>query len=152
MQEEKVNNTGKHLLKETNPKNFANLTPEERRRIASNGGKKSVEAKRRKKSLREAADALLSIKVKDPKLKQEMKDNGIKGSDMDNQMALVFAQFIKALGGSTRAAEFLADILGERQVVESKNNNIDEQDDPMTSSIKEMLGLEEKGNNNESED
>ena len=67
-------------------------------------------------------------------------------------MALVFAQFVKALGGSTRAAEFLADILGERQVVESKNNNIDEQDDPMTSSIKEMLGLEEKGNNNESED
>lgn len=133
--------------------NFANLTPEERKKVASNGGKKSGEVRRRKKSMREAADALLSIKVKDPKLKQEMKDNGIKGSDMDNQMALVFKQFIKALGGSTRAAEFIADVLGERQVVESKNNNIDEQDDPMTSSIKEMLGLEEKANNNnESED
>lgn len=132
--------------------NFANLTPEERKKVSSNGGKKSGEVRRRKKSMREAADALLSIKVKDPKLKQEMKDNGIKGSDMDNQMALVFKQFIKALTGSTRAAEFLADILGERQVVESKNNNIDEQDDPMTSSIKEMLGLEDKANNNESED
>lgn len=152
MQEEKVNNTGKHLLKETNPKNFANLTPEERRRIASNGGKKSVEAKRRKKSLREAADALLAVKVKDQKMKTKMAAVGIKNSDMDNQMALVFAQFVKALTGSTRAAEFIADVLGERQVVESKNNNIDEQDDPMTSSIKEMLELEEKGNNNESED
>ena len=152
MQEEKVNNTGKHLLKETNPKNFANLSPEERKRIASNGGKKSVEAKRRKKSLREAADALLAVKVKDPKMKQKMSNVGIKTSDMDNQMAMVFAQFIKALGGSTRAAEFIADVLGERQTVESKNNNIDEKDDPMTSSIKEMLGLEEKGNNNESED
>jgi hypothetical protein len=144
LQEEKVNNTGKHLLKETNPKNFANLTPEERRRIASNGGKKSVEAKRRKKSLREAADALLAVKVKDQKMRNKMSAVGIKGSDMDNQMALVFAQFIKALGGSTRAAEFLADILGERQIVESKNNNnIDEQDDPLTSSIKEMLGIQE---------
>ena len=133
--------------------NFAEMTPEKHKQLSSIGGKKSVEVRRRKKSMREAADALLSIKVKDPKLKQEMKDNGIKGSDMDNQMALVFKQFIKALTGSTRAAEFLADILGERQVVESKNNNIDEQDDPMTSSIKEMLELEEKGNNNnESED
>lgn len=131
--------------------NFANLTPEERKKVASNGGKKSGEVRRRKKSMREAADALLSIKVKDPQLKQDMKEHGIKGSDMDNQMALVFAQFIKALGGSTRAAEFIADVLGERQVVENKNNNIDEQDDPMTSSIKEMLGLEEKANN-ESED
>jgi hypothetical protein len=132
--------------------NFTNLTPEERKKRASNGGKKSGEARRRKRDLKQSTDLLLSLKVKDPKLKQEMKDNGIKGSDMDNQMALVFKQFIKALTGSTRAAEFLADILGERQVVESKNNNIDEQDDPMTSSIKEMLGLEEKGNNNESED
>ena len=123
------------------------MTPEKHKQLSSIGGKKSVEVRRRKKSMREAADALLSIKVKDPKLKQEMKDSGIKGTDLDNQMALVFKQFIKALSGSTRAAEFLADILGERQIVESKNNNIDEHDDPMTSSIKEMLGLEEKGNN-----
>jgi hypothetical protein len=67
-------------------------------------------------------------------------------------MAMVYAQVSKAQSGSTRAAEFIADVLGERQVVESKNNNIDEQDDPMTSSIKEMLGLEDKANNNESED
>lgn len=133
--------------------NFAEMTPEKHKQLSSIGGKKSVETRRRKKSMREAADALLSIRVKDPQLKQDMKEHGIKGSDMDNQMALVFAQFIKALGGSTRAAEFIADVLGERQVVESKNNNIDEQDDPMTSSIKEMLGLEEKANNNnESED
>ena len=133
--------------------NFANLTPEEHKKRASNGGKKSGEVRRRKRDLKQATDLRLSLKVKDPQLRKEMLEGGIKKGDLDNQMALVFKQFIKALAGSTRAAEFLADILGERQVVESKNNNIDEQDDPMTSSIKEMLGLEEKAdNNNESED
>ena len=124
--------------------NFADMTPEKHKQLSSNGGKKSGEVRRRKKSMREAADALLAIKVKDPNLKKEMLEGGIKKGDLDNQMALVFKQFIKALSGSTRAAEFLADILGERQIVESKNNNnIDEQDDPLTSSIKEMLGIQE---------
>lgn len=133
--------------------NFAEMTPEKHKQLSSVGGKKSGEARRRKRDLKQSTDLLLSLKVKDPKLRQEMLEGGIKKGDLDNQMALVFKQFIKALAGSTRAAEFLADILGERQVVESKNNNIDEQDDSMTSSIKEMLGLEEKANNNnESED
>lgn len=133
--------------------NFAEMTPEKHKQLSSVGGKKSGEVRRRKRDLKQSTDLLLSLKVKDPKLRQEMLEGGIKKGDLDNQMALVFKQFIKALGGSTRAAEFLADILGERQVVESKNNNIDEQDDPMTSSIKEMLGLEDKSNNNnESED
>jgi hypothetical protein len=132
--------------------NFAEMTPEKHKQLSSVGGKKSGEARRRKRDLKQSTDLLLSLKVKDPKLRQEMLEGGIKKGDLDNQMALVFKQFIKALAGSTRAAEFLADILGERQVVESKNNNIDEQDDPMTSSIKEMLGLEDKANNNESED
>ena len=133
--------------------NFTNLTPEEHKKRASNGGKKSGEVRRRKRDLRQAMDLFLSLKVKNPELVALMKAAGIKGAELDNQMAMVYAQVSKAQSGSTRAAEFIADVLGERQVVESKNNNIDEQDDPMTSSIKEMLGLEEKANNNnESED
>lgn len=128
--------------------NFAEMTPEQHKALSSKGGKKSVEARRRKKSLREAVEALLSCKVKDPKTKMKMANVGIKGSDMDNQMAVVYTQFIKALSGSTRAAEFLADVLGERQPVESKNNNnINEQDDPLTSSIKEMLVIQEPKEN-----
>ena len=132
--------------------NFTNLTPEEHKKRASNGGKKSGEVRRRKRDLRQAMDLFLSLKVKNPELVALMKAAGIKGAELDNQMAMVYAQVSKAQSGSTRAAELIADVLGERQVVESKNNNIDEQDDPMTSSIKEMLGLEDKANNNESED
>lgn len=125
--------------------NFANLTPEERKKRASNGGKKSVEARRRKKDLKEATDALLSLKVKDQKMRNKMSAVGIKGSDMDNQMAMVFAQFIKALGGSTRAAEFLADVLGERNKPEKETlKDLDEQDDPITISIKQMLGVQDQ--------
>lgn len=125
--------------------NFANLTPEERKKRASNGGKKSVEARRRKKDLKEATDALLSLKVKDQKMRNKMSAVGIKGSDMDNQMAMVFAQFIKALAGSTRAAEFLADVLGERNKAEKETlKDLDEQDDPITISIKQMLGVQDQ--------
>ena len=125
--------------------NFANLTPEERKKRASNGGKKSVEARRRKKDLKAATDALLSLKVKDQKMRNKMSAVGIKGSDMDNQMAMVFAQFIKALAGSTRAAEFLADVLGERNKAEKETlKDLDEQDDPITISIKQMLGVQDQ--------
>lgn len=123
------------------PSNFATMTPEQHKALSAKGGIKSGETKRRKKTMREAMEVLLSVKVKDSKLKQEMKDYGIKGSDMDNQMALVFKQFIKALGGSTRAAEFFADVLGESSKTKESNTlDIEEEDDPMTKSIKEMLG------------
>ena len=124
--------------------NFAKMTPERHKELSSKGGKKSAETRKRKKSMREAMEVLLSVKVKDSKLKQEMKDYGIKGSDMDNQMALVFKQFIKALGGSTRAAEFFADVLGESSKNKESNAlSIEEEDDPMTRSIKNMLGEKE---------
>lgn len=124
--------------------NFANMTPEELKHITSLGGKKSGEARRRKRDLRQATDLLLSLKVKDPNLKKEMLEGGVKKGDLDNQMALVFKQFVKALSGSTRAAEFLADVLGERSQKENNAiNQLDEQDDPLTSSIKEMLGIQE---------
>ena len=78
-------------------------------------------------------------------MRNKMSAVGIKGSDMDNQMAMVFAQFIKALGGSTRAAEFLADVLGERNKPEKETlKDLDEQDDPITISIKQMLGVQDQ--------
>ncbi len=130
--------------KHRSPSNFATMTPEEHKAACSRGGQKSGETRRRKKTMREAMEVLLSVKVKDPNLKQEMKDYGIKGSDMDNQMALVFKQFIKALGGSTRAAEFFADVLGESSKTKETNAlGIEEEDDPMTKSIKDMLGEKE---------
>lgn len=125
----------------TNPHNFALLTPDQHKELSSKGGKKSAETRRRKKSMREAMEALLSIKVTNPKMKAQMEKAGIKKADMDNQMALIFAQFAKALGGSTRAAEFFADVLGESSKTRETNAlGIEEEDDPMTQSIKDMLG------------
>ena len=125
--------------------NFTKLTPEELRKRASNGGKKSGEVRRRKRDLREAMDLVLSLKAKNPELIALMKSFGIKGANLDNQMGLVVAQILKAQSGSTRAAEFVADVLGERNQKDAENQNqLDEQDDPITISIKQMLGVQDQ--------
>lgn len=125
--------------------NFTNLTPEELRKRASNGGKKSGEVRRRKRDLREAMDLVLSLKAKNPELIALMKSFGIKGANLDNQMGLVVAQILKAQSGSTRAAEFVADVLGERNQKDAENQNqLEEQDDPITISIKQMLGVQDQ--------
>lgn len=145
---EKQSKTGQHLKKENCAKNFANISPEELREISIRGAKASAESKKRKKNMKQAADLLLSLKVKDPKIIQKMTQAGIKKGDMNNQMALMLSMLFKALQGSTNAANFFMDVLDERpkQTNAINQNSLPQEDDPMTVSIKEMLGIETRGN------
>lgn len=96
-------------------------TPEELREIAAAGGRASGAARRRKKSLKEAADLYLSLPVTDRRVWNKLARDGVEPEDVDNQMAVVSGLTMRAIKGDSKAAKVLFDLLGE-------NGNTDSQD------------------------
>ena len=97
-------------------------TAEERREIAAAGGRASGEARRRKKSLREAAELYLSLPVADKRAWNKLARDGVEPEDVDNQMAIIAGLSIKAAKGDAKAAKVLFDLLGEQPKDEPKND------------------------------
>lgn len=81
-------------------------SPEERERIARMGGKASVEARKRKRNLREQLKMLLSIRDK---------------SGLTNHEKACLALINKALTGDTKAFEVLRDTIGEKPIEKVSN-------------------------------
>lgn len=96
-------------------------TPEELREIAAAGGRASGAARRRKKSLKEAADLYLSLPVTDRRVWNKLARDGVEPDDVDNQMAVVAGLTMRAIKGDSKAAKVLFDLLGD-------NGNTDSQD------------------------
>lgn len=94
-------------------KNFKNLTAEEQREIASAGGKASVEARRKKKELREIVNALF-----------EREFTNKQGEIISGAELLTMKQFEKASKGDTRAFEVLRDTAGQKPVQQLEVNTI----------------------------
>lgn len=98
---------------------YKNLVPfgtrpaDEERELQSKGGHASVAARRRKRSLREAADLYLSLPVTDQKRWNKMSKNLVDPEDIDNQMAMIMGLTERAIKGDARAAKVLVDLLGE---------------------------------------
>lgn len=103
-----------------NEENLIPFTSEQSREKAkengAKGGRASGEAKRRKKSLREQMEMLLSLPVKDPRTKQFIKELGISPKEIDNAMAITLAMYQEALKGNTKAYELIRDTIGEKPV------------------------------------
>lgn len=95
---------------------FDKLTEEEQRKIASKGGKASVEARKKKKNMKEALQLLLSLDVKSLKVREQLKALGIDEADMNNEMALMVSMLNKALKGDKGCAEFIRDTSGQKPV------------------------------------
>ena len=102
--------------------NEQNLIPyqftseQSREEAAKNGAKGGIAsgiARRRKRSLREAADYFLSLPVKDTDVFNRLVRDGLDPEDIDNQMALVVGLTKAAAAGDSKAAKALADFLGE---------------------------------------
>ena len=93
-------------------KGFDTLPPEERKRRASEAGKASGEARRRKRLMEQEADILLSRQCKTKKGKAALEELGLKSGS--NQMAMVAQQVIKAMEGDMDSLNWLRDILGEK--------------------------------------
>ena len=99
------------MANEKNLVPFDERTESEQREIASAGGKASGKARRRKKSLKQKMQLLLSLHAADND-QTELSAMGIYPEDIDNEMVLVKALFIAAAAGDTRAFDRIQDVLG----------------------------------------
>ena len=99
------------MANEKNLVPFDERTESEQREIASAGGKASGKARRRKKSLKQKMQLLLSLPPAEND-QTELSAMGVDPDDMDNEMVLVKALFIAAAAGDTKAFDRIQDVLG----------------------------------------
>lgn len=95
---------------------FNQRTKNEQREIAQQGGIASGAARRRKRSMREAADYYLSLPETDHRRVNAMLKDTIDTEDIDNQMAVVVGIAESAKRGNPQAASVLLKMLGEDAV------------------------------------
>ena len=108
-------------------------SPEEAREMGRKGGRASGEARRRKKSLREAAELYLSLPVSDKRKWNKLSEDGVPPEDVNNQMAIIAGLSIKAAKGDAKAAKVLFDPLP----TDGADPLEQAEDDPITKSLKE---------------
>ena len=85
----------------------------EARELGRNGGIASGVSRRRKRSLKEAADLYLSLPVSDRKMWNKISRRGVDPDDIDNQMAMIIGLTMAATAGNAKAAKIIVDLLGE---------------------------------------
>lgn len=102
-----------HLGKKENLISLDKKSAEERKKIASLGGKASGEARKRKKLMKQQLDILLANKVKDPTVLAKLEKTGVKKSDTNYQTAVLVSMILEATEGNVKAAEFIRETLGE---------------------------------------
>lgn len=97
---------------------FNERTESEQREIAQKGGIASGAARRRKRSMRQAADYYLSLPETDSRRVNAMLRDQIEPEDVDNQMAVIVGIAEQAKRGNPQAATVLLKMLGEETVQE----------------------------------
>lgn len=90
------------------------LTREELSEMGKKGGVKSGEARRRKKNMKECLNLLLSLDVKSPKVREQLKSLGILDEEMTNEMMLMVSALQKASKGDIQAMNFIRDTSGQQ--------------------------------------
>lgn len=85
----------------------------EAREYGRAGGKASGAARRRKRSLREAADIYLSLPVTDQRRFNKIARRNVPVEDIDNQMAMIIGLTEAATLGDARAAKVIVELLGD---------------------------------------
>lgn len=119
--------------------NEQNLIPmdqrsqKEARELGREGGRASGVSRRRKRSLREAAELYLSLPVSDKRAWNKLAKDGVAPEDVDNQMAIIAGLSIKAAKGDAKAAKVLFDLLPSDGIAPLEQV----EDDPITKSLKE---------------
>ena len=99
-----------------NEKNLIPLnerTKSEQREITQKGGVASGAARRRKRSMKEAADLYLSLPVSDRRRWNKVARKLVDPEDIDNQMAMIVGLTEAATAGDARAATVIVKLLGE---------------------------------------
>lgn len=103
------------MANDKNLKPFSQLTESQQREIRQKGGRASVEAKRQRKSMREAMQiGMFELELPENE-KDKLKSAGVKNEkDMDNQMAATIAMIKKAKEGDVQAYNAICAMLGEK--------------------------------------
>ncbi|MBQ1313969.1 MAG: hypothetical protein IIY48_05355 [Clostridia bacterium] len=103
------------------------MTPEQRREAASRGGKTSQENMRRRKSMQMIAQQVLEMKLRDEQeIRQALRDGGMTDKDINYAAGIIMVQTQKAMGGDTKAAEFVRDTSGQKPVDGLVVGNLDD--------------------------
>lgn len=108
-------------MNEENLVSLADRTTEEVREIAKKGGIASGIARKKKKTMRENAELLLSLGVKNDKLKKVMNELGIDEEEQTNQMAMLISMLnvtLKGGNGAVQAFNSLQATVGEKPIEE----------------------------------
>ena len=74
-----------------------------RSKIGRKGGIKSGEVKKERKKFKQTMEMLLSLDIKDEKLKNTLKSFGIDDSEMNNQTLLIVGLYKAAMNGNVNA-------------------------------------------------
>lgn len=85
----------------------------EEREMQSKGGKNSGVTRRRKRTVKQAVELVMSLPVSDPKVKAKLKKMGIDMDDADNQMAMVVGLLGRAMKGDPKASALLIEQLDD---------------------------------------
>lgn len=91
---------------------FNERTEDEQREIAKKGGVASGKARRKKRTMKEAAQLILKAPA-NSKYKELLSECGIPEQDCTNLMAIMASAVMKAAEGDIKAAIFVRDTLGE---------------------------------------
>lgn len=92
---------------------FDKRTEAEQRKIATDGGKASGEARRKRKSLKDSMNTLLDLPVTNAKDFNKVAKMGIDIEDIDNSQLIVLALFNRAKSGDVMAIKELRNLIGE---------------------------------------
>lgn len=92
---------------------FSERSKEEARECGRAGGIASGIARRRKRSLKEAADLYLSLPVSDKRKWNRIAARYVEREDIDNQMAMIVGLTEAATFGDARAAKVILEMLGD---------------------------------------
>lgn len=104
-----------------NSKNLKKSTHEEAVRDGRKGGLKKAENARRRKSIKEALELILTLPPSG-NTKSYMDHIGIEDEEQSNSIALAVAMFNKALKGDVKAAEYIRDSIGEKPDLNVNSN------------------------------
>lgn len=92
----------------------AHRTKDELREITRKGGIKSGEARRRKKTMREALELLMYKTELNEQTKQMLKAEGISEDDFNHQMVITRSLIAKAEAGDVQAYNAICAMIGEK--------------------------------------
>lgn len=123
--------------------NIANLkiiqSTDEARKRGRNGGIKSGEVRRQKKTMRETLENALKIELSAEKLEELGAETGLMNGDMTVLSAIIASTIREAIGGDTKAIQFVRDSIGEQPKTEVVQEVITKDDTELMDSLRNSL-------------